>query len=76
MDHANRGRRAEAPKEGVGRPSPFARTAYSILGRVAAAMRDAKIDQAQIDAYLKAAISGDYDHLLKVSEETVDVSFS
>ena len=62
--------------EGVGRPSPFARTAYSIMGRVAAAMRDAGIDQSEIDDYLKRAMAGDYDNLLKVGMETVDVSFS
>ncbi len=33
---------------GVNWPSPFARTAYSIMGRVAAAMRDAGIDQREI----------------------------
>ena len=63
-------------REGVGRPSPFARTAYSIMGRVMAAMRDAGIDQKEIDDYLKRAMASDYDNLLKVSEETVDVSFS
>ena len=46
------------------------------MGRIAAAMRDAGIDQSEIDDYLKRAIAGDYDNLLKVSEETVDVSFS
>ena len=46
------------------------------MGRVAAAMRDAGIDQSEIDDYLKRAMAGDYDNLLKVSMETVDVSFS
>ena len=50
--------------------------AFAIMGRVAAAMRDAGIDQAEIDDYLKRAMAGDYDNLLKVSMETVDVSFS
>jgi hypothetical protein len=63
-------------RKGVGRPSPFARTAYSIMGRIAAAMRDAGIDQSEIDDYLNRAMEGDYDHLLRVSMETVDVSFS
>ena len=40
---------ATKDREGVVRPSPFAHTAYSIMGRVAAAMRDAKIDQTEID---------------------------
>ena len=46
------------------------------MGRVAAAMRDAGIDQREIDDYLKRAMAGDYDNLLSVSMETVDVSFS
>jgi hypothetical protein len=50
--------------------------AFAILGRVARALREAGVDQAVIDGYLKAVMSGDYANLLKVSEETVDVSFS
>jgi len=38
--------------------------------------RDAGIDQKEIDDYLARAIASDYDNLLKVSMETVDVSFS
>jgi hypothetical protein len=68
-NHERRGRRRAGP-------SPFAPTAYSIMGRVAAAMRDAGIDQKEIDDYLARAIASDYDNLLKVSEETVDISFS
>ncbi len=49
---------------------------FAILGRVIAAMKEAGIDQSEIDDYLKRAMAGDYDNLLKVSEETVDVSFS
>ena len=49
---------------------------FAILGKVAAAMRDAGIDQSEIDDYLKRAMASDYDNLLKVSMETVDVSFS
>ena len=48
--------------------------AFAILGRVARALREAGVDQAVIDGYL-AVMSGDYANLLKVSEETVDVSF-
>lgn len=62
-------------REGVGRSSPFARTAYSIMGRIAAAMPEAKIDQ-EVDAYLKRAMSGDYDNPLRVSEETVTITFA
>jgi hypothetical protein len=39
-------------------------------------MRDAGIEQSEIDDYLKRAMASDYDNLLKVSMETVDVSFS
>ena len=45
--------------------------AFSILGRVKKAMRRAKVDKDQIDAYLKDAMSGDYNHLLHVTMETV-----
>ena len=62
---------------GVGRgPRPSPGTAYSIIGRVTAAMRDAGIDQSEIDGYLKRAMAGDYDNLLKVSMETVTVGSS
>ncbi len=45
------------------------------MGRVMAAMRDAGIDQSEIDDYLKRAMAGDYDNLLKVSMETVTITF-
>ena len=43
------------------------------MGRVTAAMRDAGIDQSEIDDYLKRAMAGDYDNLLRVSMETVTI---
>jgi len=46
------------------------------MGRVAAAMRDAGIDQREIDDYLKCAMAGDYDNLLRVSIETVTIVFA
>ena len=49
---------------------------FAILGKVAVAMRDARIDQREIDAYRERAMASDYDHLLRVTMETVDVSFS
>jgi len=39
-------------------------------------MRDAGVDQSEIDAYRERAMAGDYDNLLRVTTETVDVSFS
>ena len=39
-------------------------------------MRDAGIDQREIDAYRERPMAGDYDNLLRVTMETVDVSFS
>jgi hypothetical protein len=49
---------------------------FAIMGRVAAAMRDAGIDHTEIVAYRERAMAGDYANLLKVSEGTVDVFFS
>ncbi len=46
--------------------------AFFILGRVAAALRRAHVPQAEIDAFLKEARSGDYDHLLQTVVQTVD----
>jgi hypothetical protein len=39
-------------------------------------MREAGVDQSEIDDYLKRAMAGDYDNLLKVSMETVTISFA
>ena len=47
--------------------------AFSILGRVKQALRRAGADKEYIDKYLNAATSGDYDHLLVVSMEYVNV---
>jgi hypothetical protein len=45
--------------------------AFAILGRVKKALRRAKVDKDQIEAYFKDAMSGDYNHLLRVTMETV-----
>lgn len=45
--------------------------AYSILGRVEQAMKEAGWSQESRDAYQTAATSGDYDNLLKVTDMTV-----
>ncbi|MDB4442479.1 hypothetical protein N9219_03555 [bacterium] len=47
--------------------------AFSIMGRVKKALRRDGADQEYIDRYLSEATSGDYDHLLVVSMEYVDV---
>jgi len=48
--------------------------AYAIMGLVKQKMKDAGIEQAVIDKYLKEAKSGDYDHLLQVTMQYVIVS--
>jgi hypothetical protein len=47
--------------------------AFSIMGRVKQSLRHAGADKEYIDKYLKEATSEDYDHLLVVSMEYVDV---
>jgi hypothetical protein len=47
--------------------------AFSIMGRVKQALKRAGADKEYIDEYLKKATSGDYDNLLVVSMEYVDV---
>ena len=47
--------------------------AFSIMGRVKKALRRAGADKEYIDKYLSEATAGDYDHLLVVSMEYVNV---
>jgi hypothetical protein len=47
--------------------------AFMILGKTIRALRKAGYPQAEIDRYRNAATSGDYDHLLGVTMEWVDV---
>ena len=47
--------------------------AFSIMGRVKKALMLAGADKEYIDKYLNAATLGDYDHLLVVSMEYVNV---
>jgi hypothetical protein len=49
------------------------RNAFSIMGRVKKALMRTGADKEYIDQYLSEATSGDYDHLLFVSMEYVDV---
>ena len=39
--------------------------AYSILGRVSHALRQAGVSQAEREAFLQEATTGDYDHLVQ-----------
>ena len=48
--------------------------AFAIMGAVSNAMRKAGCTKEQISEYTTAAMSGDYDNLLRVTAETVDVS--
>ena len=47
--------------------------AFSIMGRVRKALIRAGADKEYIDKYLNEATSGDYDHLLSVSMDFVNV---
>lgn len=47
--------------------------AFLIMGAVTKALREAGVSKDEIDAYLKSAMSGDYDHLLRVTMQTVAV---
>lgn len=40
--------------------------AFSIIGRVAAALRNADVEESEIDAFRKEAMSGDYDNVLQI----------
>lgn len=46
--------------------------AYSVMGYVTNAMRQAGMSKEERDAYLKDAMSSDYNHLLVVSMEMID----
>lgn len=47
--------------------------AFAVMGAVTKAMRKAHVPKADIDQYMADAMSGDYDHLLRVTCETVTV---
>jgi hypothetical protein len=48
--------------------------AYSIMGRVSAALKEAGVSKEEIDEYYAESTSGDYDHLLRTATEWVSVS--
>lgn len=47
--------------------------AFSIMGRVSAAMRKAGCTKEDVAAYMNEAMSGDYDNLLRITAQTVNV---
>lgn len=47
--------------------------AFNILGIVRREMSKAKVNSDIINDYLKEAMSGDYNHLLRVTQEYVNV---
>ncbi len=47
--------------------------AFSILGKMIRALKRAKVSQDEIDQFQDDAISGNYDHLLQVCMEWVEV---
>jgi len=47
--------------------------AFAIMGRVQRALKQAGADKEYIDKYLNEATSGNYDHLLQVTMEYVEV---
>lgn len=48
--------------------------AFAIMGSVKSALKKAGATQEQIDEYLKQSMSGDYDNLLRVACDWVEVS--
>jgi len=48
--------------------------AYNILGKVLKALRQAGVSQAERDAFKQEATAGDYDHLLQVVMQWIDVT--
>lgn len=47
--------------------------AFAVMGAVRKALRKANVPQEEIEAYQKAAMNGDYNNLLRVTMETVNV---
>jgi len=47
--------------------------AFSIMGAARKAMQRAKVEKEVIDAYMEEAMSGDYDNLLRVTMDYVEV---
>lgn len=52
---------------------PFDGNAFSVMGAATKAMKAAGASKADVDEYTKDAMSGDYNHLLRVTMEAVDL---
>jgi hypothetical protein len=48
--------------------------AFAIMGTVSSALRRAGVSKEERDAYFAEATSGDYDHLLRVTMDWVEVA--
>jgi hypothetical protein len=48
--------------------------AFAIMGRVSKELRRARVSEEEIKQYQNEATSGDYDHLLQVTVQWVNVS--
>jgi hypothetical protein len=49
--------------------------AFVVMGRTTKAMKSAGATKADVDEYIAAATSGDYNNLLRVTMEYVDIIF-
>ncbi len=47
--------------------------AFAVMGAVGKALRRGGVEKAEIDTFYAEAVSGDYDHLLQVCMEYVEV---
>lgn len=48
--------------------------AYSIMGKVSRALKSAGATKEEQDQYMNESMSGDYDHLLRVATQWVEVA--
>lgn len=53
--------------------SPVDGNAFSIMGAVSSAIRSAGATQEEVEQYLADSTSGDYNNLLRVAMEWVDI---
>lgn len=48
--------------------------AFAIMGRVSSALKKAGASKEEIDQYMNESMSGDYDNLIRVATEWVEVA--
>jgi hypothetical protein len=48
--------------------------AFAIMGRVSSALKKAGASKEELDQYMKESMSGDYDNLIRVATEWVEVA--